>query len=84
MIACAPSEDSDQLAHPRCLIRVFVEHSACSQGPKVYSGGQRRQQADLSLRRTQMQSCRKCCIPAQITIQDSKDVTSLFIFLQGL
>ena len=26
-IACAPSEDSDQSAHPRSLIRVFAEYS---------------------------------------------------------
>ena len=26
-MACVPSEDSDQPAHPRCLIRVFAGHS---------------------------------------------------------
>ena len=31
-IACAPSEDSDQPAHPRSLIRVFTGHSVDSQG----------------------------------------------------
>ena len=37
--ACAPSEDSDQTAHPRNLIRVFVGHSVGSQGSKESSGG---------------------------------------------
>ena len=34
-IACVPSEDSDQPAHPRSLIRVFAGHSVDSQGSKV-------------------------------------------------
>ena len=33
-IACAPSEDSDQPAHPRRLIRVFTGESAGSKGSK--------------------------------------------------
>ena len=39
-IACAPSEDSDQPAHPRSLITVFAGHSVTSQGYKASSGGQ--------------------------------------------
>ena len=43
-IACVPSGDSDQPAHPRSLIRVFAGYSGvqCSQGSKASSGGQRR------------------------------------------
>ena len=41
-ITCAPSEDSDQPAHPRRLIRVFAGHYGGSQGSKTSSGGQRR------------------------------------------
>ena len=29
--ACAPSKDSDQLAHPRRLIKVFADHFVCNQ-----------------------------------------------------
>ena len=39
-IACAPSEDSDQPAHTRSLIRVFAGHLVSSQGFKASSGGQ--------------------------------------------
>ena len=52
---CAPSEHSDQPAHPPSLIRVCAVHLMGSQGPKVSSCGQRRlwsvwadAQADLS------------------------------------
>ena len=38
---CAPSEDSDQPAHQRSLIRVFVEHLMGSRGSKMSSGGQK-------------------------------------------
>ena len=34
-IACAPSEDSDQPAHPRSLIRVFAGHSVSSKWSRV-------------------------------------------------
>ena len=54
---CAPSEDSDQPAHSRSLIRIFTVRILHSQGCKVSSCGQRRlksdcadAQADLSLR----------------------------------
>ena len=55
--ACAPSEDSDQPARSRRLIRIFAGHILDSQGCKVSSCGERRlwfdcadSQADLSLR----------------------------------
>ena len=58
---CAPSEDTDQPAHTRSLIRIFTGHSLDNQGCKVSSRGQRRlwsdcanAQADLSLRLTDM------------------------------
>ena len=35
-IACAPSEDSDQSAHLRSLIRVFVVHSMDSNGLTIF------------------------------------------------
>ena len=35
-IACAYSEDSDQLSHQRSLIRVFTGHAVVSQDPKCY------------------------------------------------
>ena len=38
----APSEDSDQTAHSRSLIRIFTERILDSQGCKVSSCGQRR------------------------------------------
>ena len=38
-IASTPSEDSAQPSHPHNVIRFFVEHSMCSQGSKVHSGG---------------------------------------------
>ena len=41
-IASVPSEDSDQPAHLRSLIRAFTGHSMGSQGSKPSSGGQRR------------------------------------------
>ena len=47
-IACVPSEDSDQPAHPRSLIRVFTGHSLGSQGSKASSGGQRRLWSDCA------------------------------------
>ena len=72
-IACAPSEDSDQPAHLRRLIRVFAGHPVGNQGFKAHSSGQRRlgsasvnAQADLSFRWALMQSCRKCCFPAHL------------------
>ena len=40
-IKCAPSEDPDQPAHTRSLIRNFAVHSVGSQGSKASSGGQR-------------------------------------------
>ena len=68
--ACAPSEDSDQPAHPRSLIRVIVWHTVRNQGSKTSSNGQPRlwpayanAQDDLSLRLAHMLSCRKCCAP---------------------
>ena len=72
-ITCAPSEDLDQPAHPRRLIRVFAFRwktlwifgypqsamrrlwSACADA-----------QADQSLRRAHMQSCRKRWAPANM------------------
>ena len=39
---CAPSEDSDQTAHSRSLIRIFTGRILDSQGCKVSSCGQRR------------------------------------------
>ena len=39
---CAPSEDSDQPAHSRSLIRIFTVRILDSQGWKVSSCGQRR------------------------------------------
>ena len=42
-ITYAPSEDSDQPAHPHSLIRVFEGHSVDNQGSKVFSGGRRKQ-----------------------------------------
>ena len=67
-IVCAPSEDSDQPAHPRSLIRVFAGHSVGSQISEASLGGQWRLweacvdvQADLSLCWVLMQFCRKCC-----------------------
>ena len=56
---CAPSEDSDQTAHSRSLIRIFTGRILDRQGCKVSSCGQRRlwsdckdAQAELSLRWT--------------------------------
>ena len=53
----APSEDSDQTAHSRSLIRIFTGRNLDSQGCKVSSRRQQRlksdcvdAQADLSLR----------------------------------
>ena len=48
-----PRDDSDQLAHPRSLIRIFTGHSVGSQGSKASSSGRRKlrcadAQADLS------------------------------------
>ena len=40
-IACAPSEDSDQTAHSRSLIRVFAVHSVGSLGANASLGGHR-------------------------------------------
>ena len=61
-IACAPSEDSDQPAHPRRPIWVFPERSRSSQESKAPSDGQQRLssasvnvQTDLSLRWAHMQ-----------------------------
>ena len=34
-IVCAPSENSNQPAHPHCLIRVFAGYSVGSQGTRV-------------------------------------------------
>ena len=57
---CAPSEDSDQTAHPRSLIRIFSGRFWESQGRKVYSCWQRKLRSDwaeaqdLSLRWAQM------------------------------
>ena len=42
MIACMPSEGSDQTAHARSLIRVFTGHFVGSQGSKTSSDGQQR------------------------------------------
>ena len=56
-MVCAPSEDSDQPGHPPSLIRVFAARSMGSEGPKLFSCGQRSlwsdwvdAQADLNLR----------------------------------
>ena len=59
-IACTTSEISDQSAHPQRLIRVFVAFmSLATHSADV--------QADLSLRWSHMQCCRKRCEPAQMT-----------------
>ena len=42
----AHSEDSDQIAHSRSLIKIFTEHISDSQGCKVSSSGQRRLLSD--------------------------------------
>ena len=39
---CAPSEDSDQPAHSRSVIRIFPVRNWDSQGYKLSSGGKRR------------------------------------------
>ena len=56
----------------RSPIRVFARHFMASHGPKASSGGQRRlslactnAQANLSLRYTHVQYCRKCCVLVQ-------------------
>ena len=41
LLTCAPSEDSDQPAHSRSLIRIFTERILDSQGCKVSSCGQK-------------------------------------------
>ena len=41
-VACAPSEDSDQPAHPRSLTGVFAVRSVGTLVPNVSSCGQRR------------------------------------------
>ena len=70
---CRPSEDSDQTAHSRSLIRVFAGHSVGSQGSKVSSGEQQRiwsdyanVRADLSLCLVHLHFCRLCCAPTRI------------------
>ena len=44
----APSEDSDQTAHSRSLIRIFSGHILDSQGCKVSSYRQRRLRSDYA------------------------------------
>ena len=69
----ASSEDSDQIAHPRSLIRVFTGRSTDSQSPNDSSSGYRRLysdcvvvQIDLSLRRADMPTCTLCCVPVRM------------------
>ena len=45
---CALSEDSDQPAHSRSLIRIFTEHILDSQGCNISSYGQRRLRSDYA------------------------------------
>ena len=72
----APSKDSNQAGHPPSLIGVFTVHSICSEGPNVFSCGQRRlwsdwadAQADLSLRWAHMSVCWLCHVAAQLQDQ---------------
>ena len=57
-VASTPSEDSDQPAHPRSLLRVFAGHSVGSQGSKTSS-------------QAHVHYCRKCCDPAHIYFTQS-------------
>ena len=66
-IACTPSENSDQPAHPLILDRVFAMQSVGSKEPKASSSGQwghwiagADAPADRSLWWASMQSCGKC------------------------
>ena len=69
----APSEDSDQPAHSRSLIRIFTGRVLASQGVKGSSCGQRRPwsvcadaQADLSLRWAHMSAGTFSYVKAQL------------------
>ena len=81
-IARAPSEASDQTAHPRSLIRVFAWHTVDSHGCKTSSSRQRSSWSgcadDLSLRWAQFQSCGACCSPLILYSRTSLSRTRLF------
>ena len=72
---CATSEDSDQPAHPRSLIRVFAD-CICLLQPPGYPKRDKREplpywvdvQADLSLCWSHMSYCRFCRALAQMLI----------------
>ena len=74
--ACAPSEESDQPAHPRRLIRVLAWHSVGRKDQKCRCGQRRLfrlracmyARSDLSLRWAHMRSCR-CCTPVHKCVQ---------------
>ena len=74
-IACAPSEDSDQPAYLRSITRLFAVCLKTHLFLGYPQGALRRlcsnctdAQADLSLRWAHIQSCRGCCVPAQLLI----------------
>ena len=71
-IASVSSEDSDQPAHPRSLIRLFAGHSVASQGSKACSDGQLSLWTACAFMQswTFMKFCRKFCIQAQILLQN--------------
>ena len=69
----ATSDDSDQPAHPRSLIRVFADHMHLLQSPGYLKSGERESliywvgtQVDLSLCWSQRSNCRFHFAPAQI------------------
>ena len=72
---CAPSEDSDQPAHSRSLIRIFTERILDSQGYTVSSCGQRwlwsncaDAQTDLSVRWPHMSEGMKRTLPGETVL----------------
>ena len=54
LLACAFSEDSDQTAHLRSLIRIFTGRNLDSRGYKVSSCGQRRLCSDCAEAQTDL------------------------------
>ena len=64
--ACAPSEDSDQPAHSRSLIRVYEGALWVAKDPKRLQADSECA-ADLGLRLAHMHSCRKRWTPAQLS-----------------
>ena len=90
-MACATSEDSDQPAHPRSLIRVFADHMCFLQPPGYPKRNKRGPlpywvdvQDDLSLCWSHRSYCSFCRELTQVRMMSTKPRKSLMQFTRPI